>query len=158
MGELYRFFKNIYFTNNHPGKTTRYNIETYTKIEGKGESTTTTTSFNITGPAVIKPTEENCPCEVWIEPDSETSTTGRANLRIKNGTNISRTITIISARSRQTEWRLSYSSGGVAPDKYFETRSTIPISADDFNESTIIVYKVDDNEFTYTFTYTFQNY
>ena len=136
-------------TNNNPGLTVRYNIETYTKIEGKGESTTTTTSFNITGPAVIAPTNTNCPCEVWIEPDSETSTTGRANLRIKNGTNISRTITIISARSYQTEWSLANSSGGVAPDKYFATWSTKPISISDFNFETEIVYKVDDNEFTY---------
>lgn len=138
-------------TNNNPGSTARYNIETYTKIEGKGESTTTTTSFNITGPSVIEPTEENCPCEVWIEPNSVTFTTGHANLRIKNGTNISRTITIISARSYQTEWSLANSSGGVAPDKYFETWSTKPISISDFNFDTIIEYKVDDNEFTYRF-------
>ena len=136
-------------TNNNPGLTVRYNIETYTKIEGKGESTTTTTSFNITGPAVIAPTNTNCPCEVWIEPDSETSTTGRANLRIKNGTNISRTITIVSATSYQTEWSLANSSGGVAPDKYFATWSTNSISISDFNFDTEIVYKVDDNEFTY---------
>ena len=136
-------------TNNNPGLTVRYNIETYTKIEGKGESTTTTTSFNITGPAVIAPTNTNCPCEVWIEPDSETSTTGRAHLRIKNGTNISRTITIISADSHLIDWSLANSSGGVAPDKYFATWSTNSISISDFNFETKIVYKVDDNEFTY---------
>ena len=84
-----------------------------------------------------------------IEPDGETSTTGRANLRIKNGTNISRTITIVSATSYQTEWSLSNSSGGVAPDKYFATWSTNSISISDFNFETEIVYKVDDNEFTY---------
>ena len=143
--------RSFILTNNNPGLTVRYNIETYTKIEGKGESTTTTTSFNITGPAVIAPTNTNCPCEVWIEPDGETSTTGRANLRIKNGTNISRTITIVSATSYQTEWSLANSSGGVAPDKYFATWSTNSISISDFYENTIIVYKVDDDEFTYTF-------
>ena len=141
--------RSFILTNNNPGLTVRYNIETYTKIEGKGESTTTTTSFNITGPAVIEPTEENCPCEVWIEPDGETSTTGRANLRIKNGTNISRTITIVSARSYQTEWRLSNSSGAVVADNYFETFSNNAISINDFYYDTEIVYKVDDNQFTY---------
>lgn len=137
--------------NNNLGLTVRYNIESYTLIEGKGESTTTTTSFDIIGPAVIEPTEENCPCEVWIEPDGETSTTGRANLRIKNGTNISRTITIISAKTSQTEWKLSNSSGVVVADNYFETYSNNAISINDFyHHGTKIVYKVDDNEFTYS--------
>ena len=98
-----------------------------------------------------EPTKVNCPCTTYLDID-QSGESGRVNVRIKNGTNIARTITITSLDCANKELELNDTSQVVEPGQYFEAYSNKTTSVSDYNRETIVNYKVDSYEFEYRYS------